>query len=464
LISRTDTIPEDFLQHLRDEITGFSIEKDEHQFAIARMAWIGALKKNQHSHFKGWMSFSDKGLDKAFGRNKFAEINQRLSFFFITASWSHEKKYTRGYVFKPAAHVAVRKYLARPRGATLIRLITADSKVMRTVPSAVSSKDKDGVTTTAWASAKALNLVKVDLVELERLKQELLGDCKTHRSLSPCEEEDEFLELIKVERVIAIISRVQVLSHTESSGLGVMAQHYVQATSGRIYPEGISLASTPGIIKDAALVGHWEYDISNCHFAIVSQMAHKHGYTCTAIDQYLANKAEVRNQISEEAGISKDQAKMCLLALLYGARLTAWHTTAIAREIGKDSTLKLIEVSVFRELEKAIKEVRTLVLSKCDWSLRGWLKNDFGKSIGPANSKEQQFAHLLQGIDAKALQAAIELYPSAIVLAQHDGFVANSRLDTGALSAAVWKATGYNLSFEESQLKPDPGVYFDGRL
>jgi hypothetical protein len=121
-------------------------------------------------------------------------------------------------------------------------------------------------------------------------------------------------------------------------------------------------------------------------------------------------------------------------------------------------------VEVFKELEKTIKAARTLVLSKCDRSSRGWLKNDFGKTIRPTESKEQQFAHLLQGTEAKALQAAIDLYPSAIVLTQHDGFVANSRLDTGALSAAVWKATGYNLSFEESQLKPDPGVYFDGRL
>lgn len=62
-------------------------------------------------------------------------------------------------------------------------------------------------------------------------------------------------------------------------------------------------------------------------------------------------------------------------------------------------------------------------------------------------------AHLIQGIEAKALQAAVNLYPNDIVLLQHDGFAATARLDVSAITDAVFSATGYCLELEEERIQ-----------
>jgi hypothetical protein len=89
--------------------------------------------------------------------------------------------------------------------------------------------------------------------------------------------------------------------------------------------------------------------------------------------------------------------------------------------------------------------------------------NAFGKAISGEAKAAQQMAHLLQGVEAKALQAVINLHPADIVLVQHDGFVSTRKLVAKDLSAAVFSATEYRLDFEEKQLKADIDKYFSDR-
>ncbi len=464
MASRVETIPEDFLQHLEKSIAGFEAESDQHKFALARMAWVGLTKINQHSHFPDAMSFSFKELDAAFGRSKFKEVNLRLDLFTFTPNWSKADSYTRGYMFSGRAREAIQDYLDSRSGTVLTRLIMADGKALKKVPAGVASKDKSGVTTRAWVNARSLDRVAVNLTALDRLKRELSGACETHRSEEVALGRSDTPETAAIERTVAMISKIQLLSRTDVCGVGVMAHHYEEAQSGRLYPVGINLASAQSVVKDAALEGHWEYDISNCHFAIASQMASKHGYECVAITNYLRNKDSVRLEISKGAGINKEQAKKCLLALLYGARASKWKDTAIAREIGEAATERLIAVPDFKALMVEIRGAREWILSKCERTARGFVRNAFGKSISDAATMEQQFAHLLQGVEAKALQAAINAYPDDIVLVQHDGFVSRRRLDLADLGAAMRTATGYTHELEEEHLKARPEDYFSTHL
>ena len=58
------------------------------------------------------------------------------------------------------------------------------------------------------------------------------------------------------------------------------------------------------------------------------------------------------------------------------------------------------------------------------------------------------------------MKAAIDLYPSQIVLLQHDGFAATAKLDKQAITEAVLQATGYRLELEEEQIQVSPDAYF----
>ena len=60
-------------------------------------------------------------------------------------------------------------------------------------------------------------------------------------------------------------------------------------------------------------------------------------------------------------------------------------------------------------------------------------------------TNRQMLSHLLQGVEAMALESAHRLYPDSIVLLQHDGWTSTKELDTQALEDAIFKDTGYKL-------------------
>ena len=466
MASRRETVPEDFLTHLKNTIPGFSSETELHQIALSRMAWIGINKSNRHVYFEGAMTFTHKDLEGAFGRSKFEMVNTRLQLFRVTPNWSKDKRYTKGYSFSVALRESVVEYLSASPWHSMTRLIMADGKAVKTVPGAVASKDKSGVTTSAWGSAKKLNLVKVDFNALAKLKSELQAGCADLRDIEAGGESKAATLRADVERAIETIGKVCRLAMTDAAGEGHIAHHYEESDSGRLYPTGISLASAQTVVKDAALTGCWEYDISNCHYAILAQMSAKSGHTCAAIDDYLKRKATIRVDIAKQADISVRAAKKCLVALIYGARTSTWHENAIPQEIGEEAAVRLYATPLFKGLSDDIAKARDAVMSKCLKTRTGSIVNAFDKSIPSTASPEQQMAHLLQGVEAKALQAVVNRYPDDIVLVQHDGFVSIARLDVNALSEAIHAATGYRLELEERLLAADADAdkYFSSRI
>ena len=141
--------------HLCETVPGFSKETPTHQHALAKMAWTGMTKANRHSRHPDAMSFSKQYLDEQFGFNKFPEINRRLNFFTRSAGWSQAEKETRAYWFTSESREAIKSYLARHEEGEVVELVMADGMKLKTVPPAVESKDKSGVTTTAWPKTTA---------------------------------------------------------------------------------------------------------------------------------------------------------------------------------------------------------------------------------------------------------------------------------------------------------------------
>jgi len=464
MASRSETVPEDFLIHLRDTIPGFSLETERHQFELARMAWVGVTKSNRHVYFEGHMTFTYQDLERAFGRSKFDQINASLNLFRVTSNWSHNKHHTKGYSFSAVLRDSVAQYLTPSLWPSVTRLIMADGKAVKTVPRAVASKDKSGVTTHEWSAATKLNLVKVDLNALAKLKSELLEGCAKFFEYEADGDRTAVSLRSDIVRAVETIGKVCRLAMTDVAGEGHIAHHYEESGSGRLYPTGISLASAQTVVKDAALTGCWEYDVSNCHYAILAQMSAKFGHTCTAIDDYLKHKALIRAAIADQAGISVREAKTCLVALMYGARTSTWHENAIPQEIGEEAAQRLYATPLFMGLSGDIAKARAAVMSKCTKTRTGSIVNAFGKSIAGKASQEQKMAHLLQGVEAKALQAVVNRYPDDIVLVQHDGFVSTARLDVNALSEAIHAATGYRLELEERLVAADADKYFESRI
>jgi hypothetical protein len=474
MATRHETVPEDLLMHLQKTIPGFKREADSCQHALARMVWMGRTKRRRHPHFEGAMSFGYEELEDWFGRGQFTAINDRLGFFRVSDNWLFkleggvrtDDNFTKGYWFTDLVQASRDKYFDR-RWRKETRLLFIEGQILKaqkTLPGAFASTDTKGKATRISRAAKGskeLRHVPVDLDTLGRLRKWLTGIKREWLAgRAPHDLVTQYPSLVVIERLYELTSQVIRMAKTDVAGHGYIAQQYTESPSGRWYANGVNLQNSSSLIKEAALAGLWEYDFSNCHFDIIRQMAAEYGYQCKAIADYLANKKPTRQAIADQAGISVDQAKVCLLAVMYGARASTWHENAIPEEIGKEAATRLYKVALFNGIVKDVARARAVILKKWPRTANGSLTNAYGKAISGTDKRARQLAHLIQGAEAKALMVAIDMHPNDLVLLQHDGFVATRKLYVSAITKAVLQATGYLLALEESQIQVNPDAQF----
>lgn len=446
-------IPQDFIQNLRERVADFGRESQRDQWGMARMVWEGVQKRRQHRTEAGAMSFSAQEQDKLFGRGRFPSLLLRIDLFRRSSGWSKKDGTTRAYWFSAQVRRALNAYADKPSTGpvNLLWLSGKRMKVAVSLPSAVSSRDTNGrtISTAYWGRAKGMNKVPVNTEMLDSLRLWLETCLRDTEGV-----EGTLRQFIKRLRDMTV--RFIRMSNTILAGPGYIPQVYSIAPNGRLYARGLNLQSAPGLIKEAALHGLWEYDFSNCHFTIVSQLAAKAGVTCLCIEHYMANKAEVRQAVADGASISVYQAKQCLLALLYGARASVRRKDAIPSMIGLDAAARLYALPVFRALSKEIARAGRAILDGWPRTANGSLTNAYGKAISGEAKPAKQLAHLVQGVEAKALMTIVNLHAEDIVLLQHDGFTALRRLDREKLEEMLLRELGYRLMLEEQRLELHP--------
>jgi hypothetical protein len=473
MATRHETVPEDLVMHLQKTIPGFRREADSCQYALARMVWMGRTKRRRHPKFEDAMSFGYEELEEWFGRGQFKIINDRLGFFRASDNWLYklqgsyrtDENFTKGYWFTDMVQASRDKYFNR-RWRKETRLLFIEGQILKaqkTLPAAFASTDTKGKASKASKAAKGskeLRHVPVDLDTLGLLRKWLMGIRREWLAgRAPHDLVTQYPSLVVIERLFELTSQVIRMAKTDVAGHGYIAQQYTESPSGRWYANGVNLQNSSTLIKEAALAGLWEYDFSNCHFDIIKQMAAPH-YECKAIADYLADKKTTRQAIADQAGISVDQAKVCLLAIMYGARASTWHENAIPQEIGEAAAKRLYKVAFFKGIMRDVARARAVILKKWPRTANGSLTNAYGKAISGTDTRAQQLAHLIQGAEAKALMVAIDMHPNDLVLLQHDGFVATRKLYAPAITKAVLQATGYLLVLEESQIQVNPDAQF----
>lgn len=463
MASKDDAIREDFVQHLRRTIPAFKAETIETQMALAWMLWVSPTKRRRHSLYPDNVSFAYGELDEKFGRRKFLAVNARVRLFDLK-SWSKNRGATKGYRPTEIAQTALREYL-ETRSHSMTRLLYGDGRVLKSLPAAVASKGMDGLTQTQWRNAKTiLDRVQVNVVALKKLQKLLRDERDLWRetampaNLFTAASPDA---LDRIDRLLECIALILRMAKTEVAGDGYIMHRYVMARSGRLYAKNVNLQTVPTPIKQAALAGLWEYDFANCHYAILMQMARRFGHECGAIADYLANKKATREAIATAAGISIDQAKMVLLAILYGAIQSVRADSAIPEEIGADRAKLLYVNEQFQAIRTDVGKARAVILAGWPRTANGRLSNALGKAIGNNQPAREKLAHLIQGAEAAALHAALDLYPKHIVLIQHDGFASLAKLDSSKIEAAVLSATGYQLALEEERIQVNVDEWID---
>ena len=348
-----ESVPQSFQHMLANSVPGFMHEPPHVQAGLALMIWQVATKRRQHKEWFGYSSFYCIWLEQLFGRGKFQHINSRVKIFNVTPNWDITKHLTKGYALLPWVQCLVNQYLSSTGEAE--ELIDSQGRHRRKLPRAIASKDSNGVTICTWKGSSLVNKTPVDIDRLECLLS------------SPAYGDDEPLHR-------SILGKLVRLANTKVAGRGNVPTRYVEAQSGRLYQLGVGLQNAPRHIRHVALHGMYEYDFANCHYTILFQLMQRYGLHLPHIAHYLLHKREVRTEIAQAIGLSIDEVKECLIALLYGARASTSDETAIAQLITPAAAKRLFQHSAFAGLKGEVKAARKRILRR--WpKARGHIRN-----------------------------------------------------------------------------------------
>lgn len=240
---------------------------------------------------------------------------------------------------------------------------------------------------------------------------------------------------------------------------GEMPHSYKQSPAGRFYATGpVNLQNCTKLARNAAMSGFYSFDIESCHHAIVLQVAQSMGIDCPNLANYVGDKDNVRKSIAKQIDAPVSSVKASLIAMIYGAGLNPFG--AISKEL-TGSKLKLaMDLPEFIGLHNELRIVFEAMLEHSGGAKSGEVVNTLGLSEPHSKRRDDQrrlAAHLLQGIESQALQAALSVHTSA-VLPLHDGWVCLTKESHADAEKAIAESTGFSLQVGEPELIELSGI------
>jgi len=226
----------------------------------------------------------------------------------------------------------------------------------------------------------------------------------------------------------AIIFR---LYATAKNNRGRIPQKYYQPSdfgeySARIYGTGThAIQQAPRLIRSAMMDGYYDYDFENAHYAILNS----HG-EYAAIDHYVNNTKETRNKIAEETGLTYEQVKFGLIALLYGAKRGKHPTkSAIAKQFGVDKVDAFFYNPTVASIREEMKEAGVFLLQF--------------HGVDPRTDFFRKLSLALQTEENRILSAAKE--GEEITVPMFDGWIQKEDVNPMVYERRIVDGTGYHV-------------------
>jgi len=437
---------------------GFSEEEPETQASLIHIMLHAFRPYRKHEKNENAFSTSWEELEDDFGRDGFNEVNDRLKLIrILNKGYSFEKGsgVTNEYMLTNKAYNICAKVRKKKTRGTLSIVRDGLNQIFHTLPPVISSQDVKGKTDKFWKEEKKYltQNVPVDIKELDKLEKQLEKELIQYGLFVQPSIADIYHRLYHIQQIRSD-------AHWQLVGKGRVAHVYDVATTGRLVAIGTNLQNAPKAVRKAALVGQWDYDFENCHYAILQQMAKRYGMDCPHIEYYLHHKEYVRRNLTKEIGLDERQiqrVKNALIAIVYGAHATDSQYAALREELGsKETARRFLRTDTFKSLHPEVKQARNVILDNWPVNNRNYLTNDCGKGISIKKDKNKRMAHLIQGVEALMLRTALRCYPDDIILLLHDGFVSTMQLDREWIEREVKEVTEYDMELSEVQLSVPP--------
>lgn len=433
-MSVAEPFPSDLLEYIDQEHPAFRLLKESHRHHLALMLWKFSNPAYRHKAWNG-ASFSSDSQEKLWG-NRRTRNNYVADYFSVLQGGNLDRR-TNAFTPMDFMGRALLRYLRSPEPIVLKK---ADGKRMPLPRSVILSRarspdpDVQYAKHAVWTGAASSATVPINQAALEDF---IAAVPNSYHQLYA-------LRLLRLSRNTLCPGEIPV--------------QYQQVGTGRLVEVLFWLQSTPREVLSAALTGFWDYDLKNAHFAILSQWGKRLGKRTPVVDDYSRNKAAIRQHLASYCGVSIDDIKESLLALMYGGIVHPNPKySQIANLLGKDAFDRFSSDPFVCQLKDEIRRVGAYIVA--DMPRHSGL---YGNVLGIFVPRPQKnglgslLSHALQGMEAKALKGVIAGYGPDILLPMHDGWVARHRLDCARLEALLLEVTGFELSVEETQHPKHP--------
>lgn len=432
-------LPEGLFSFVFEKLDKPQNERISSLYNLFGIVWVnyGANKKYQHRELSHCFSISSHYLRRYLGDNYLSlfETTQLIS---IEQCHSYEAHATRAYMLTSLANEIIsefmEQYAREEKYADLLPCVSL-KKVGRKSAAIASRDANNNHSTCRWQIEKN---IQVDLTSLSGLLESTRLNDRAKKT---------------VEQLICIGSAG---NNKETSFM--LPQDYTEAVSGRLYGNGLHLQFMPKEVRRAALNNQTEYDFSNCHYSIMSQLAKRYGLRTPYIDYYLENKRPVRLGISKELALPLSIVKQSMIALIYGATIRSDAKQAIYDIVGHTNYLELVSHKLFKGLAHEVRQCKTEIIT--NHSINKGVRNVVRKTLnkrtngGATPTINEKLAHILQGYEVAMLHIAIRLFGDSITLIQHDGFTStNDHLNTDLLQRTIEQELGFKMAIEKEKFR-----------
>lgn len=408
----------------------FAALRMSHQHHIAKMLWDFANNRYKHIQYDG-AAMSVEYMNALWGNRSVR--NRVVRDFFTNIQGGNDTHLMSS--FKPYEFLGkvLVEFLEDPTPIDFL----VDGKRMKMPPNPIRSRvasDAPEVTHakhSKWQGVSPARLMPINETALFEFSRKTSDACQKMSAL----------RLLKLSRNTMCPGSIPLL--------------YEQKSTGRLTEVLFGIQSNEREVISAALRGMWDYDLENAHLSILTAWARRLGKTTPVIDEYVRNKAQIRQELTEHCQSKLELVKECLIALLYGAPLNANpEFTEIGKILTEEKAKRFVSHPFVKSLKQEIKSVGEVIV-KDTHSNRGCYVNAMQIEAPQTIKKLTTFkllCHALQGVEALTLKTVVSHYGEDILLCMHDGWVSRKRLSCSDLETAIFHATGFELKIEEKQL------------
>jgi len=461
----------DISKFLKQTNCHFSSLTKEKRKRIAQLILHSAYRRHKHRISKRFdhlnsISFQARYLQKQFG----AGYQDVISHYFDKPDddYSYKNKYGESYTKRYKMKKAISDMLEKKLLSNKCVLIDSDTdrkikKIDRNAILKIYRKNDSEAKHTCKTYIYLPLFVKGDLKLLKRRIDNL--KCRRGNSIV----NDNQKQLLTDD-----ILKLSLLYHMLNNTIkpGYMPQHYYESNSGRLVGSGFHLIGLPNDIRKIFFEGQnlYDYDISNCHYSILSNLCRKNNIKCPNINHYLNNKNQIRDELAEEFNISIGKVKEALISIIYGSKLLPHKDSDLLKALkwSTDELTRFRNDKMIHGLKNEVRNARRILISKIEYTrpnrFGSGFKNVYGKyrknDLGNDINKEvsSKFYHILAGYEALVINGIYDYLKNTLNIDNpmtaiiYDGWIGKD-IDIDSVCAHIKARLDLDIGIDKEKLE-----------